>query len=68
MPDIDIIFIQFETTIEMTNDPQEACKGANIVVTDTWISMGQEEEAVKRLKAFEGFTVNKKVILGKTFS
>lgn len=42
----------FETTV-----PEEAVKNADILVTDTWISMGQEEEKVKRLKAFEGFQI-----------
>ncbi|KAI1813650.1 putative ornithine carbamoyl transferase [Poronia punctata] len=37
--------------------PEEAVKDANIIVTDTWVSMGQEEEAQKRLKAFAGFQV-----------
>ena len=32
--------------------------GANVVVTDTWISMGQEDEKQQRKQAFEGFTVN----------
>ncbi|GME28083.1 Ornithine carbamoyltransferase [Neofusicoccum parvum] len=41
-----------ETTV-----PEEAVKGADILVTDTWVSMGQEEEKVKRLKAFEGFQI-----------
>lgn len=37
--------------------PEEAVKDADIIVTDTWVSMGQEEEAQKRLKAFAGFQV-----------
>ncbi|KAJ3574289.1 hypothetical protein NPX13_g4414 [Xylaria arbuscula] len=37
--------------------PEEAVKDANVIVTDTWISMGQEEETQKRLKAFAGFQV-----------
>ena len=45
-----------------TNDPLEAVRKANIVVTDTWVSMGQEEEAVKRMKAFEGFQITKHMI------
>jgi ornithine carbamoyltransferase len=32
--------------------------GADVVVTDVWTSMGQEAEAVARLKAFQGFTVD----------
>ncbi|GAP83719.2 putative ornithine mitochondrial [Rosellinia necatrix] len=41
--------------------PEEAVKDANIIVTDTWISMGQEEEAQKRLKAFAGFQVTEQL-------
>ena len=40
-----------------TQRPEEAVKNADIIVTDTWISMGQEEETVKRLKSFTGFQV-----------
>ena len=40
-----------------TSSPEEALKGADVVVTDTWISMGQEEESAKRLKDFAGFQV-----------
>lgn len=41
-----------ETTV-----PEEAAANADILVTDTWVSMGQEEESAKRLKAFEGFQI-----------
>lgn len=41
-----------ETTV-----PEEAVQNADILVTDTWVSMGQEEEKAKRLKAFEGFQI-----------
>lgn len=41
-----------ETTV-----PEEAIKGADILVTDTWISMGQETEAKKRIKDFEGYQI-----------
>jgi ornithine carbamoyltransferase len=40
-----------------TNVPEEAIRDADILVTDTWVSMGQEEEKAKRLKAFEGFQI-----------
>lgn len=40
-----------------TNTPEEAVKNADIIVTDTWVSMGQEEEKQKRLKDFESFQV-----------
>ncbi|MBF0569603.1 MAG: ornithine carbamoyltransferase [Candidatus Omnitrophica bacterium] len=42
--------------------PQEAVKGANVVYTDTWVSMGQEEETAKRFKDFEGFQVDEKLV------
>ncbi|KAI9664769.1 MAG: ornithine carbamoyltransferase [Bathelium mastoideum] len=44
-------------SLQETNVPEEAVKDADIIVTDTWVSMGQEEEKTKRLKAFEGFQV-----------
>ncbi|CAO2658773.1 Nn.00g064960.m01.CDS01 [Neocucurbitaria sp. VM-36] len=40
-----------------TASPEEAIKNADILVTDTWVSMGQEEETAKRLKAFKGFQI-----------
>ncbi|MDD2450507.1 ornithine carbamoyltransferase [Sulfurovum sp.] len=40
------------------NDPKEAAKGADVVTTDTWISMGQEEEKETKLKAFDGYIVD----------
>ncbi|KAL8992829.1 MAG: hypothetical protein Q9169_006803 [Polycauliona sp. 2 TL-2023] len=40
-----------------TNVPEEAIKDADLLVTDTWVSMGQEEEKAKRLKAFDGFQI-----------
>lgn len=45
-------------SIEITHDPYAAVKGANIIVTDTWVSMGQETEKALRMKQFEGFQVS----------
>ncbi len=39
-------------------DPKKAVDGANVVTTDTWVSMGQEAEKEKRLKSFNGFIVD----------
>ncbi|MGH9120621.1 MAG: ornithine carbamoyltransferase [Acidimicrobiales bacterium] len=39
-------------------DPREGVKGAEVVCTDTWVSMGQEEEAAQRREAFAGFSVD----------
>jgi len=44
--------------ITITNDPKEAVAGATVVTTDTWISMGQEEEKAQRLRAFVGYIVD----------
>jgi ornithine carbamoyltransferase len=44
--------------ITFTNDPKIAVAGASVVTTDTWISMGQEEEKVKRLEDFAGYIVD----------
>merc|ERR1711939_774689 len=43
--------------IQEINVPEEAVKNADIIVTDTWISMGQESEKQQRLKDFEGFQI-----------
>jgi ornithine carbamoyltransferase len=43
--------------IEITNDPREAVKGADVVYTDVWASMGQKEEAEYRKQEFQGFMV-----------
>ncbi len=48
--------------IVCTEDPRIAASGADVVYTDTWVSMGQEEEAEKRRKAFEGYQVNSKLM------
>ncbi|UCF15614.1 MAG: ornithine carbamoyltransferase [Phycisphaerales bacterium] len=45
-------------SVEQTNDPAAAVSGADIIYTDTWISMGQEDEKQKRVEDFEGFQVN----------
>jgi ornithine carbamoyltransferase len=44
--------------IEITNNPVEAANNADVVATDTWISMGMESEAERRKQAFAGFTVD----------
>lgn len=46
-----------DKNIEWTEDPKAAVNGADVIVTDTWISMGQEAEKAERLKAFEGYQV-----------
>jgi ornithine carbamoyltransferase len=48
--------------ILFTNDPKVAVKGANVITTDTWVSMGQEDEKEERLKAFNGYIVDKNLM------
>ena len=51
-----------ESSGHITNSPAEALKDADIVVTDTWISMGQEDEKAARLAAFEGYQVTNAMV------
>ncbi len=44
------------------NDPKEAIKDCTVVTTDTWVSMGQEDEKEQRLKDFAGFMVDSKLM------
>jgi ornithine carbamoyltransferase len=46
------------TKVMMTEEPEEAVEGADVVNTDVWASMGQEEEAAARRNAFQGYTVD----------
>lgn len=46
------------TVLEVTHDSKAASKGANVLVTDTFISMGEESEKEAKLKQFEGFQIN----------
>lgn len=39
-----------------------SCKNAHAIYTDTWVSMGQEKERNKKLKAFKGFQINQKIM------
>ncbi|HLL45864.1 MAG TPA: ornithine carbamoyltransferase [Longimicrobiaceae bacterium] len=45
-----------------THDPREAVAGADVVNTDVWTSMGQEEESAKRLRDFAGYCVSEEMM------
>jgi len=45
-------------SVTVVRDPQQAAKGARVVTTDVWTSMGQEEEAKARIEAFAGYCVD----------
>jgi len=49
-------------SVEQVNDPKRAVGGADIIYTDTWVSMGQESEKKKRIKDFKGFHVDAKLV------
>lgn len=48
--------------IIITNDPIEAVKDTTVVTTDTWVSMGQEDEKEIRIKAFQGYMVDESMM------
>jgi ornithine carbamoyltransferase len=50
------------STIHQLTDPVEAVQGAQVIYTDTWVSMGQDEEAAKRKKVFPPYQVNQKLL------
>jgi ornithine carbamoyltransferase len=54
----------FEPTgeVDVCSDPREAVAGAQVVVTDVWTSMGQEDERDLRLRAFAGYTVDDRLL------
>ena len=42
----------------IVNDPKDAVKDADVVITDVWASMGKENEVKERIEAFQGYQVN----------
>lgn len=54
-------FSQHGTGIFYTDNPAEAVEGCDVVVTDTWVSMGVESEKEARLKSFAGYQVTESV-------
>ena len=58
-----ITFAKDYNNFGLYRDPVEACAGADVIFTDVWASMGQEEEAAERRKVFEGiYQINKKCL------
>ncbi len=47
-----------QATITYANDPIAAVRNAHIIITDTWVSMGQEEQKQRKLRDFAGFCVD----------
>jgi ornithine carbamoyltransferase len=55
---------QASTRVVLTHDPREAAEGADVINTDVWASMGQEEESAERARAFTGYRVDA-VLMGR---
>jgi ornithine carbamoyltransferase len=51
-----------KTRLTITTDPKEAARGAHVINTDVWASMGQEEEQEKRVRAFQGYMVDTRLM------
>ncbi len=65
LPDKDILEAaraEASLPIEVVNEPVAAVKGADVINTDVWASMGQEEEAERRRKIFRPFQVNRDLV------
>ena len=62
-PDPSVLaFAEGNPNFLLTDDPVQAVAGADVVYTDTWASMGQEQEKEARLKAFAGYQVNDELL------
>jgi ornithine carbamoyltransferase len=48
--------------VTVVGDPRRACEGADVISTDVWASMGQEDEAERRVRAFQGFCVTSQLV------
>ncbi|KAJ1977675.1 ornithine carbamoyltransferase [Dimargaris verticillata] len=51
-----------QTSLQFTHEPTQAIRNANSIVTDTWVSMGQEEEKAQRLQDFAGYQITHAMI------
>jgi ornithine carbamoyltransferase len=52
----------FKVNVEVTDNLEESVKDTDIIATDTWVSMGDEEEKEKRIKEFQGYTIDQKLM------
>ena len=51
-----------EHKFSLFRTPKEAAAGADVMITDVWASMGQEEEKAVRVKAFQGYQINEELM------
>ena len=55
-------FYKNKNLLKITNDPYSAVQGANVLYTDVWSSMGEENKKEKKDKEFNGFTIDSKLL------
>ena len=48
--------------MQLETDPRSAVRGANVVYTDVWVSMGQEQERAARLRTFRAYQLNRTLL------
>jgi ornithine carbamoyltransferase len=53
---------KFGINVEITDEIEDSTKDADVIATDTWVSMGDETEKEKRIKEFKRYTVNKELM------
>jgi ornithine carbamoyltransferase len=58
----DMYVTPYKKRVKISNDPKKAVANADLVVTDTWASMGQEDEKKQREKIFSGYQVTKELM------
>ncbi len=51
-----------KASVQLFRDPADAVRGADVIYTDVWASMGQENEQEKRVRHFKGYQVNKQLV------
>jgi len=59
---LELVLSSKDSSIEVISDVAEAVRGADVLITDVWTSMGKEEEREERLKAFQGYQINEKLL------
>jgi ornithine carbamoyltransferase len=50
------------STVAVVDDPKEAAVDSDVLYTDVWVSMGEEKERARRLRAFRGFQINSETL------
>jgi ornithine carbamoyltransferase len=61
--DLDYIMARVpDLDFALTEDPNEAVREADVIYTDTWVSMGQEAEKEKRIRDFKGYVIDEKLL------